>query len=53
MRKTFLVVLLGAAVFASGCYTKAYVRELKAQQSESAQSNTNTNQSVGQASAAK
>ena len=48
MHKISLIVLLGAAVFASGCYTKAYVREMNnAQQTQSAQSKTN--QVAGQA----
>jgi hypothetical protein len=48
MHKISLIVLLAAAVLASGCYTKAYVREtLKAQQTQSVQNNTN--QAAGQA----
>jgi hypothetical protein len=48
MHKISLIVLLAAAVFISGCYTKAYVREMtKTQQTHSVQSNTN--QVAGQA----
>jgi PBP1b-binding outer membrane lipoprotein LpoB len=48
MHRISLIVLLAAALFVSGCYTKAYVREMNnAQQTQSAQ--TNTNQMAGQA----
>jgi hypothetical protein len=48
MHKISLIVLLAAAIFVSGCYTRAYVREMNnAQKTQSAQ--TNTNQIAGQA----
>jgi hypothetical protein len=48
MNKISLIVALAAALFVSGCYTKAYVREMNnAQQTQSAQNNTN--QITGQA----
>lgn len=42
MRKISLALVLVAAAFISGCYTKAYVQEtLRAQQAQSLQSNAN------------
>jgi outer membrane murein-binding lipoprotein Lpp len=41
MHKISLIVLLAATVLMSGCYTKAYVQQLKAQQAQSLQSNAN------------
>jgi uncharacterized lipoprotein YajG len=46
MRKISLVVLFAATILGSGCYTKAYVQQLKAQQ---ALQSSNTNQGVTQA----
>ncbi len=41
MHKISLTVLLAAAVLLSGCYTKAYVRAMQAQQAQSFQNNSN------------
>lgn len=43
MRNISLAVLLAAAVFVSGCKTKAYVREMNREQGQSVQNNNNTN----------